>query len=198
MSPVATAVVIPVKSFDLAKERLAGALGSQQRAELARTMAEGVVAAGRPLPTFVVCGANDVAEWAVSVGAGVIWLAEPGLNRAVAHACGELAARGYGRAIIAHGDLPLATSLAWVADFDGVTIVPDRRGEGTNVMAVPLDVEFEFHYGPDSAAAHRAEANRRGLAMRVMADRSLGWDVDTPADLAELPDRQPTDRGVDR
>ncbi len=198
MSPVATAVVIPVKSFDAAKERLSGALGAQQRAELARSMAEGVVAAGRPLPTFVACGADDVADWAASVGAGVIWLAEPGLNRAVANACRVLAADGYLRAIIAHGDLPLATSLAWVADFDGVTIVPDRRGEGTNVMAVPLDAEFEFHYGPGSAAAHRGEAERRGLALRVMADRFLGWDVDTPADLADLPDRRPTNRRADR
>lgn len=183
---IPTAVVVPVKSFDLAKERLSDALDGRQRAELARTMAAGVVAAGRPLPTFVVCGSNEVAAWAVSQGAGVIWLAKPGLNRAVSFACKALAADGYQRVIIAHGDLPLATSLAWVADFDGVTIVPDRRGEGTNVMALPLDSPFSFHYGVGSAAPHKAEAERRGLAVRIVSDPSLGLDVDTPTDLAEL------------
>lgn len=182
-----TAVVIPVKSFDLAKERLSAALAAGARADLARSMAERVVAAARPLPTFVVCGSGDVARWAASVGADVIWLPEPGLNRAVDFACRQLASDGYRRVIIAHGDLPLARSLGWVADFDGVTIVPDRRGEGTNVMAVPLGTDFAFHYGEGSAGAHQAEARRHGLAIRIVADGSLGWDVDTPTDLAELP-----------
>ncbi|MGH1493427.1 MAG: 2-phospho-L-lactate guanylyltransferase [Acidimicrobiales bacterium] len=182
-----TAVVIPVKAFDLAKERLSPAMGTDERAALARSMAAGVVAAGEPLPTYVVCGADDVADWALEVGAGVIWLEEPGLNRAVSFACEVLAAEGYHRVIIAHGDLPLATSLPWVGEFDGVTIVPDRRGEGTNVMAVPLDQGFQFSYGEGSAPIHEAEAKRLGLPLRIVPDYSLGWDIDTPDDLADLP-----------
>lgn len=189
MSPsVDTAVVIPVKSFDLAKERLAEAMTDTQRSELARSMATGVVAAARPLPTFVVCGSGEVARWAVEVGAGVIWHRPPGLNRSIAFATSVLTGDGYRRAIIAHGDLPLATTLAWVADFDGVTIVPDRRNEGTNVMAVPLGVGFEFSYGIGSMAAHQAEATRLGLALRTVNDDALGWDVDIPSDLSDLPD----------
>lgn len=185
--PPHIAVVIPVKSFDVAKERLAEALKPEDRAALARKMAAGVVAAAAPLPTYVVCGSVDVAAWAVEAGAGVIWLARPGLNLAIAHATASLHNDGYQRAIIAHGDLPLARSLSWVGDFDGVTIVPDRRGEGTNVMAVPLGTDFGFHYGEQSAPAHRAEADRLGLALRVVPDDSLGWDVDVPADLTDLP-----------
>ena len=180
------AVVVPVKSFDLAKGRLADALSPRERAELARSMAGGVGGGAAPLPTFVVCGSDPVAIWAAEVGAGVIRFDQPGLNPSVAHAARVLRDRGYHRLIVAHGDLPLATTLSWVADFDGVTIVPDRRGEGTNVMAVPLGVEFEFHYGVGSAALHRAEAERRGLDHRTVADEQLGWDVDTPDDLAGL------------
>ncbi len=183
-SPVA--VLIPVKSFELAKGRLADALEPGERAHLAKTMAAGVVAAAAPLPPYVVCGSDEVAAWATAVGAGVIRYEPPGLNPAVAHATEALAADGFRRVVIAHGDLPLATSLAWVADFDGVTIVPDRPGQGTNVMAVPLGRGFEFHYGPGSAQAHRAEADRLGLALRVMADDALGLDVDTPDDLADF------------
>ncbi|MEM7271882.1 MAG: 2-phospho-L-lactate guanylyltransferase [Actinomycetota bacterium] len=184
------AVVIPVKSFDLAKERLAPSVEPERRAELARRMAEGVVAAARPLPTFVVCGAPDVAAWAVGVRAGVIHLSAPGLNRAVHHAAAVLAADGVGRVIVAHGDLPLARSLGWVGEADGVTIVPDRRDDGTNVLSVPLGVGFRFRYGPGSAAAHRAEAERLGLEVRIAPDPALGWDVDVPADLTELPAEQ--------
>ncbi len=101
-------------------------------------------------------------------------------------ACRVLADHGYRKAIVAHGDLPLARSLSWVADFDGVTIVPDRRGQGTNVMAVPLGQAFTFHYGQGSAPLHRAEAERRGLAVRMATDPSLGLDVDTATDLSEL------------
>ncbi len=187
-APRSTAVLIPVKSFDLAKGRLADALEPGQRADLARSMAEGVVAAAKPLPTFVVCGADEVAEWAAAVGAEAIHFEPPGLNPAVTHGAEVLAERGFEHLIIAHGDLPLARELAWLARFDGVTIVADRRGDGTNVLALPLGTEFGFHYGSGSARAHRTEARRVGLTHRTIEDPDLGWDVDTPDDL-DLPDR---------
>jgi 2-phospho-L-lactate guanylyltransferase len=181
-----TAVVIPVKSFDLAKGRLAEVLDPERRAELARSMATGVVQAAAPLPVFVVCGSDPVAAWAAGAGAEVIRYDRPGLNLSVAHAARVLTGRGFRRLIVAHGDLPLARSLSWVAEFDGVTIVPDRRGGGTNVMAIPLGVGFDFHYGEGSAALHRTEAERRGLRHRTVPDDELGWDVDTPDDLDHL------------
>lgn len=177
------AVVIPLKSFDVAKGRLADSLSPEERSLLARRMALGVIAAAEPLPTWVVCDDHDVAAWAMHTGARVIWRSEPGLNRAVTAAVDFLARLGFDRAIIAHGDLPLAVELAWVGEFDGVTIVPDRRGEGTNVLAVPTGRGFVFAYGTDSAPKHRVEAERLSLPVRIAADEQLGWDVDTPEDL---------------
>ena len=52
---------------------------------------------------------------------------------------------------------------------------------------LPTSVGFRFAYGAASCARHREEAERLGLAVRVVPDVRLGWDVDTPADL-ELPD----------
>ena len=49
------AVVIPVKAFAAAKVRLASALTPPERAALARSMAEQVVAAAGTLPVTVVC-----------------------------------------------------------------------------------------------------------------------------------------------
>ena len=177
------AVLIPVKSFRHAKGRLAEVLDSDQRQRLARRMASAVAAAAAPLRAWVVCDDHDVADWACAAGAGVIWRPANGLNAAVAAGTEFLAGRGVAVAIIAHGDLPLAVELAWVADADGVTIVPDRRGDGTNVLAVPTDAGFTFAYGLGSAERHRVEATRLGLPIRTVDDDRLGWDVDTPDDL---------------
>jgi 2-phospho-L-lactate guanylyltransferase len=85
--------------------------------------------------------------------------------------------------IVAHADLPLATDLAWLAYFSGVTLVPDRREDGTNVACVPARAGFQFSYGPGSFARHQAEARARGLALRIVREPLLAWDVDVPADL---------------
>lgn len=178
------AVVVPVKSFELAKGRLAEVLDAEVRARLARRLAAGVLKAAGSLPRYVACDNAEVAEWAREQGAEVLWHPVPGLNPAVAYAVGQLRDAGVDRVIVAHGDLPMAADVTWVADFDGVTIVPDRRGDGTNVLAVPAAASFRFAYGPGSAGRHQAEAERLGLPVRVIADDALGWDIDTPADLA--------------
>ncbi len=179
----AVAVLVPVKAFGEAKRRLAPALDPAGRAAVARAMATHVVRAARPLPTAVVCDDREVAAWARSLGALVIWQPEQGLDRAVEAGVARLGALGARTVVVAHGDLPHAHHLAAVADHDGVTLVPDRDGDGTPVLAVPSAAGFRFGYGPGSFARHRAEAERLGLAVRVLADPALGADVDLPAHL---------------
>jgi 2-phospho-L-lactate guanylyltransferase len=176
-------VLIPVKAFAQAKRRLAGVLGDGARADLARSMAETVVRAAGGVPVAVVCDDEHVRAWGIALGVDVIWTPGLGLNGAVEAGVAHLAAAGVDRVIVAHADLPLALDLTWVADFDGVTLVPDRHGEGTNVLAVPAAAGFRFAYGPSSCRRHEAEAIRLGLPARVVPDRRLGWDVDTPDDL---------------
>jgi 2-phospho-L-lactate guanylyltransferase len=181
------AVLLPVKSFGEAKLRLAPALDPRHRAELARAMATHVVQSAAPLPTAVVCDDAEVAAWARELGALVVWEPERGLNRAVEAGVARLAAGGARRVVVAHADLPHAGRLAWVARFAGVTLVPDHRDNGTNVVCVPGDAGFTFSYGPGSFARHGAEAHRLGLPLRVVREPSLSHDVDLPADLHALP-----------
>jgi 2-phospho-L-lactate/phosphoenolpyruvate guanylyltransferase len=178
------AVVVPVKAFDQAKVRLAGALAPRERADLARHMAEIVLLAADPLPAIVVCDDDEVRAWAERSGARVVWCPGRGLNGAVSDGVAALRADGVAHAIVAHADLPLATRLDWLADFPGVTLVPDRRFDGTNVVALPTAAAFTFSYGAGSFGRHRAEAARLDLPARVVQDPHLGWDVDLPADLA--------------
>lgn len=183
---MAAVVLVPVKSFGQAKLRLAPALPADQRADLARDMAAKVLAAAAPLDVWVVCDDDEVAAWAQALGAAVLLRPGRGLNGAVADGVEHLAGEGFAQVIVAHADLPLATTLGWLADFDGVTLVPDRHDDGTNVACVPAAAGFTFAYGAGSFARHRAEAERLGLALRIERDVPLGWDVDVPADLSVL------------
>jgi 2-phospho-L-lactate/phosphoenolpyruvate guanylyltransferase len=177
-------VLIPVKAFADAKLRLAPAMTGVDRAALARSMAERVVHAAAPLPVAIVCDDDDVVAWAASHGLDVIVAPGRGLNRAVETGVDELAARGATQVIVAHADLPLATDLTWVARFPGVTLIPDRRDDGTNVACVPTNAGFRFAYGAGSFTRHVTEARARGLALHIVRDAELGWDIDQPDDLA--------------
>src|ERR687898_935036 len=177
------AVVVPVKSFTEAKVRLAGALDADQRAALAREMASVVLAAAAPLPAIVVCDEDAVRDWAERAGARVVWCPGRGLNGAVADGVEALGADGVEVAVVAHADLPLAIRLDWVGDFRGVTVVPDRRLDGSNALAIgahPDDVEF----GCGATLAKWAAA---GCVVHhlVCTDGSKGtWNPDQ--DLTEL------------
>jgi 2-phospho-L-lactate/phosphoenolpyruvate guanylyltransferase len=177
------AVLVPVKSFDRAKLRLGGALSPDERRSLARRMAEHVLSAARPLPVAVVCDDRQVADWARRLGALVVWEPGRGLDGAVEAGVERFASFGVRQVIVAHSDLPLASGLAAVPAFDGVTLVPDRRGDGTNVIRLPVGCGFRFSYGPGSFQRHRAQCATLGLPTLVLDHPSLSLDVDSPSDL---------------
>jgi 2-phospho-L-lactate guanylyltransferase len=177
------AVLVPVKAFADAKLRLAPALPAADRSRLARAMATHVLAAARPLPVAVVCDDAAVADWAREEGALVVWEPGRGLNGAVQAGVERLGAAGAERVVVAHADLPLAGPLEWASRFRGITLVPDRRDDGTNVVCVPTASGFTFSYGPGSFHRHGVEARRLGLGLRVVREPLLGHDVDVPADL---------------
>lgn len=181
---VRTAVVIPIKAFARAKARLAPALDGAARAELARRMAERVVAAAGSLPVVVACDDDEVASWARDRGASVAWVPGTDLNGAVTAAVDGLGP-DVDRVVVAHGDLPRADDLTAVIVDEGASFVPDRRHDGTNVLCIPTGTGFQFAYGPGSFARHRDEAARVGLVHVVLELPDLMWDVDDPADLPE-------------
>ncbi len=180
----ALAALIPVKAFAAGKTRLKTALGDDARLELARRLATGVVEACGSLSPHVVCDDDGVAEWATALGASVVRVDGPGLNRAVRAGVAALAAAGYERALIAHADLADPSGLAGLADRDGVVLVPDLALAGTNVLVVPTASRFSFSYGENSFARHLSEAERLGLPIHVVTDAGLGLDLDDPDDLA--------------
>ncbi len=176
--------MIPIRAFSVGKARLATTLEDAPRAELAEWMADQVVAAAGALPTVIVSSADDVRAWAARHGLTV--LDDPGdLNRAAEAGVAWCAGRGLVRAVVAHADLPRAPGgglVRFAADDDRpiVALVPCHRDDGTPVIAIPVGSSFSLAYGPGSFRRHVAAAHAAGLAVRVVRDPLLGFDVDRP------------------
>jgi coenzyme F420-0:L-glutamate ligase/coenzyme F420-1:gamma-L-glutamate ligase len=116
----------------------------------------------------------------------------PGLNPALEQAAAAVREAGVSTVLILPADLPLISS----ADIDNVlrrdapvVIAPDRHGTGTNALMVRLDAfgeSFVFQFGEGSYDKHHDESARLGVdAMTAMAP-GTSFELDTPADLAEL------------
>lgn len=182
-------MLVPVKAFHAAKLRLRDAMDAASRADLVRSLATGVVEAAAPLPVWIACDDDEVATWARELGAGVAWTQGLGLNGAVRAGRELVTACGASEVIVAHADLPLPDELPSIAGHQGITLVPDRRADGTNVIALPRDTAFEFAYGAGSFRRHEANAQATGCEVRVLASATLGWDLDVPADLHDFATR---------
>lgn len=184
------AVIIPVKSFTVAKGRLSDTLSPVERENLARDCATNVVRAASPLPAYVVCSDPSVAAWARDNGAEVVHCGSPGLDNAVAAGRQRAQDDGFDHVVVAHADLPLARSLDHVAVEGAVSIVTDRHNDGTNVLAFPVASAFTTAYGPDSCSNHVHLARSAGLQCVMIDDADLALDLDTADDLDELTRRK--------
>lgn len=178
------AALMPVKRFGAAKGRLTGHLDDDRRARLARWLAGRVADAVAPLPLFVACDDEEVAAWADSIGASVLWSAGLGLNGAVDGGRATIAGKGYDHVLIVHSDLPLAHDLIAIIEPQTITLVPDRVRDGTNVMVLPSAAEVPASYGARSFDTHLAAALSTALRTTVIDHPRLALDVDTPAHLS--------------
>ena len=176
-------MLIPIKAFHQAKQRLEPRLGAADRERLARWTAERVLRAAGELPAYVVCDDDAVAGFATEHGATVLWEEHQGLNGAVANAVSALSERGHQHVIVVHGDLPRPTALAHLARPSTVTLVPDLRLDGTNVLSFPTRSGLTVEYGAGSFRRHLAAAATTGIAVSVVHDRFLALDLDYPTDL---------------
>lgn len=179
------AVLIPVKRFSAAKGRLTSVITDADRARLARWLATRVLEVVAEVPTFVACDDDEVADWATTCGAQVIWGAGLGLNGAVDDGVDRIVAAEYEHVVVTHADLARPQALLEVVRPGAVTLVPDRRHDGTNVMSFPVAHRIRASYGGGSFTRHLDEA--LGLAtvpVEVRSDTHLSLDLDTARDLA--------------
>jgi 2-phospho-L-lactate guanylyltransferase len=191
-----TAAILPIKSFDQAKQRLRHELAAHDRRALVEAMfADALVALGRvqSLERIVVVSGDRVAQRiAGGYGATVIEDDERGHNTAARRGIEAALQDGIERALLVPGDCPtlsasdLIALLTHPAGERSALIVPDRHGTGTNALLLtPPDV-LAPSFGPDSRRRHLADASAAGVPAEVVELESLGLDVDTPEDIDAL------------
>jgi len=197
-----TTAVLPIKSFDRAKQRLAERVGAPERATLAAAMVGDVLealGAVRGLDAvFVVTAEPHAAAAAAEAGLRVIDDPdEAGHSEAALLGVAAALQAGAERVLLVPGDCPaldaaevdrlLARDAARAADAPKrVVIVADRHGSGTNALLLTPPAVMPPSFGPGSLARHAGMAAGAGADVRVAGLRSLQLDVDTPGDLAAL------------
>jgi 2-phospho-L-lactate/phosphoenolpyruvate guanylyltransferase len=170
--------VVPMKSTELAKSRLAPVLDAAGRRALAQQMLHHVlgILRGAGLPVHV-AGDNQ--------GKG-------DLNADVTEAARLVEREGATHLLLVMADLPYlsADDIAALieAGHDNAVVIAEAKDGGTNAMLLkpPTVLEFAFATHRPSATFHAESARRAGIEPLILHRPGLARDIDTPADLAAL------------
>nr|WP_285752701.1 2-phospho-L-lactate guanylyltransferase [Lentzea sp. NBRC 105346] len=179
-------LVVPVKTLDRAKTRLAGATGDPvTHAALALALALDTVSAALRAEGVrrVFAVTSDPAVAAEMAALGVESIPEPpqpGLNAALRHGAQAL---GSPRVGALQADLPALRpeELAAAIELAGRrrAFVPDRQNTGTTLLLAAPNADLDPRFGEDSAAKHVSS----GATPLLGPWPTLRCDVDTPEDL---------------
>jgi 2-phospho-L-lactate guanylyltransferase len=193
---VTTWVIVLIKDFNSAKQRLQPALDPKERRALARRNAQlAVRAAAAGDHILVVAGSEEVAALARGWGAEV--LAEPrqeGQNVAAARGIAKAVDGGAEAVLLLSSDLPLVTvdavrdvleAAARMTAPVAVAVPALGRG-GTNALYLRPPHAIALHFGSDSLAKFQHEAESRGVEFAVHHSDAMALDLDEPGDLARL------------
>lgn len=190
--------VLPVKSFARAKSRLG--LAPAERSALAQALFERAMDALVACPdiagVLVLTNGDEVEAAARARGAEVLRdppaSTDARLGRIVDRGLAHLAGRAVPGALVIMADLPHLDASAisrLVADMrsHAVVVAPDAREEGTNALGLAPPDCIETCFGnPDSLHRHLALLRQRGQRFTVHRSSAIAFDLDIPADLAQL------------
>jgi 2-phospho-L-lactate/phosphoenolpyruvate guanylyltransferase len=190
---VSQRIIVPHRGLAAAKTRLSGVLDPDQRGELAGRLLEHVlrtVAEAGPGQGEVITPDPDLRPVVEAAGLRLVVQRGMGLNAGLEQARAAALGDGTRTLVVIHGDLPdltpadISALIGAVPAAGGVAIAPDRRGTGTNGLAMcPADA-IAFRFGVGSFAAHRSAAEDAGYEPVVVERPGLAFDLDTPEDLA--------------
>ncbi|MDQ3662658.1 MAG: 2-phospho-L-lactate guanylyltransferase [Actinomycetota bacterium] len=186
--------ILPVKSLEAAKQRIADQLGDEARRALAGALLD---------DALVLCAAADWIRWWVvtadpvverrarRAGLGVIEDPGGGLNPALRAGVAYAGDRGATSITILPADVPLGTRADLLDIFDvGATsdmvVVPALRDGGTNALYMSSVGLIEPAFGPHSLQAHLAHASAARLRCSILRLPRLELDIDRADDLTDF------------
>ena len=191
--------LVPLKTLDEAKSRLAGVLLPSERSALVAAMVRDVLDVLQRHPQVdvisLVSGDPEVRSIADTFGVGFIAedeLNQSGLNPVIDAAVRQLVEAGAQRLLLLHGDVPalleedVSEALASQRAMDGLVIGTDDEGRGTNLLVFAADCIPEFSFGQDSCNLHQQWAEQAGIPMTILNRPGIALDIDEPADLVTL------------
>jgi 2-phospho-L-lactate guanylyltransferase len=195
--PASTWALVPLKSSERAKSRLAEVLDAEQRKRVFFALAEQVILtlhASRNIDAVaVVTSSREVAEFAKSLHAmSIMQEVDVGMSPALESALRSLQPMRPERVLMVPGDLPLISVPAVDAIFEAqgsseqVVLVPDRRHEGTNALLCSPPQVIAPRFGNSSFARHLSAARAANIATRVVEIEELALDLDCADDLDYL------------
>lgn len=188
-----TWALVPLKSRERAKSRLAAVLTAEQRARLFFGLAERVIRtlhATRGIDSVAVATASaELAAFARSLGAVALLQSDDfGMSAAFDLAMAELQPMKPGRVLMLPGDLPLISCSALetvlaAGTEPGIVVVPDRHRAGTNALLCNPPGALAPCFGGHSFERHLAAARAAGVTVHVLESAALALDLDHPEDL---------------
>ena len=191
--------VLPFRSIDSAKSRMAPLLSEEERREFsARLLERTLLALGRAASlSSVILVSPDPLARALARSGGHEALDDGGveLNAAIALGVRRAATSGASAVLILPVDLAEVSAAnidallsGWSGSKPGLLASPDG---GTSALLVPLPSTFTPQFGANSAAAHHNELSRNGREVERLSS-PLAADLDTPDDLKAAMERERT------
>jgi 2-phospho-L-lactate guanylyltransferase len=193
-------VILPIKPFDDAKERLATGLDPRSRKLIAEAMVRDVFAAlasSRELDAVAVISAEPrIAEIAGGTATTVIADARIGHSDAALAGVEWAKEHGYDKVVMLPGDCPLLDPqelddliVRTREDRIEFAVIPDRMGTGTNALVISPPDAVAPSFGPGSRQRHLALGLAAGRRTAEHQVPTLALDLDTAEDLLELAER---------
>jgi 2-phospho-L-lactate guanylyltransferase len=193
---ITTLAILPIKSFEHAKQRLGEGLEPTPRRALVEAMFSDVLVALRRAKlvdqVLVVTSHHGAERIAGGYDALVLEDDEQGHNEAARQGVQHALTLGARRVLLVPGDCPLLLPsevdalISRPVGDRSVVIVPDRHGSGTNALLLTPPDAMSPSFGPGSRTRHESDARAAGLEPETVEVPSLGVDVDTPADLTAV------------
>jgi 2-phospho-L-lactate/phosphoenolpyruvate guanylyltransferase len=202
---VTTLAILPIKTLDEAKTRLAEELDPRPRRALVEAMFSDVLVALRRAKlvdqVLVVSQDHNAQRIAGGYGAMVADDEDSGHNDAAGRGIARAIELGVERVLLVPGDTPLLDPveldalIARQVEPPFVLIVPDRHGTGTNALLLQPPGAMKPSFGPGSHDRHHRHAAAAGITAETVEVRSLALDLDTPEDLQAVESTLDATRG---
>jgi len=192
--------IVPIKTFEAAKQRLASVLSPEERRGLMLAMARdvltalsrskrlaGILIVSRTLEADALAQAFGTERFSESPDADL----PTALNQASDYLVEHLHASGV---MIVPADVPLIGEDeidAILAEHTEVTILPDEEHVGTNGLLCSPPGRIPLVFDGRSFRPHVDAAFAAGVVPRIVPSAGFALDIDTPADLRALLAREP-------